>query len=295
MRPEPRLHLVACMVSFSPALRGNLAEGLERQLRRVYPHVSAPRVPSGPQVFYSDPDKDWAVWFTHSAIGLEAKGSHDFGEFHHRLGNVVRVLGPGLDADLYTRLGLRCVYSVPPSLAVSPRPLPPHLSQVFRWSSKGGHAYLDFDVFAEDIKPVALDERLEEIIHEARRLSPGEEPPLAARGPAPAPGGDVPPLRPPSSTAVAAFPELVSFDEPPPAGLSETDAVASERAELLARKYSKGISSDERKRLDELTARLDELLPPVSVADLEALVEMAEETERIRKDTQELRQRLGLH
>ncbi|HEY2739376.1 MAG TPA: hypothetical protein VGK45_13295, partial [Thermoanaerobaculia bacterium] len=45
------------------------------------------------------------------------------------------------------------------------------------------------------------------------------------------------------------------------------------------------LSPSEQERLELLTARLKTLLPPVSVSDLENLLEMTEEMERIRKRT----------
>lgn len=76
---------------------------------------------------------------------------------------------------------------------------------------------------------------------------------------------------------------------------SEAATVAEERSKLLARKYGgHGLSQGEQERLQLLTARLEELLPPVSIRDLEALLEMTEEVERIRERARERRQRSGL-
>jgi hypothetical protein len=73
----------------------------------------------------------------------------------------------------------------------------------------------------------------------------------------------------------------------------ELRAVANERAELLERKYSGStLSPREQERLESLTERLREFLPPVSASDFEALSAMAEEAERIRKRARERRQRL---
>lgn len=78
--------------------------------------------------------------------------------------------------------------------------------------------------------------------------------------------------------------------------ISETDAVASERAELLARKHGgQRFSRAEQERLSFLASRLEQLLPPVSVGELEALLQMAEEAERIREQARERRGRLGLN
>jgi hypothetical protein len=80
-----------------------------------------------------------------------------------------------------------------------------------------------------------------------------------------------------------------------PAKLPEVHAVAGERSELLARKHGKQkLSRKEQERVDLLTARLKELLPPVSVRDLENLLEMTEEVERIRERARERRRQLGL-
>lgn len=74
----------------------------------------------------------------------------------------------------------------------------------------------------------------------------------------------------------------------------EVETVAGERSRLLARKHSgQKLSSGEQDRLALLTARLEELLPPVSIRDLEALLEMAEEVEGIRERARERRQRLA--
>jgi hypothetical protein len=81
----------------------------------------------------------------------------------------------------------------------------------------------------------------------------------------------------------------------PPAEVSETEAVASERSELLARKHGgPNLSQSEQERLDFLTSRLEQLLPLVSMGELETLLQMAEEAERIREQARERRQRLGL-
>jgi ribosome assembly protein YihI (activator of Der GTPase) len=70
--------------------------------------------------------------------------------------------------------------------------------------------------------------------------------------------------------------------------------LAGERSELLARKHGgKILSAGEQKHLDELTARLKELLPPVSLRELEALLEMAEKVNGIRERARERRCRLG--
>jgi hypothetical protein len=77
--------------------------------------------------------------------------------------------------------------------------------------------------------------------------------------------------------------------------IPDTDAVASERAELLARKHGgQRLSRAEQERLSFLTSRLEQLLPPISVGELEALLQMAEEAERIREQARERRGRLGL-
>lgn len=80
-----------------------------------------------------------------------------------------------------------------------------------------------------------------------------------------------------------------------PAQEEEASRVAGERSELLARKYGgQQLSKSERERLELLTERLRELLPPVSVGELESLLSLTEELERIRERAQERRQRLGL-
>jgi molecular chaperone GrpE (heat shock protein) len=71
--------------------------------------------------------------------------------------------------------------------------------------------------------------------------------------------------------------------------------MASERAELLARRHGgQGLSTSEQERLESLTARLKELLPPISAGDLEALLEMTEELENIRQRARERRRRLEM-
>lgn len=81
----------------------------------------------------------------------------------------------------------------------------------------------------------------------------------------------------------------------PPSEVSEAEAVASERSDLLARKHGgQRLSRSERERLDFLTSRLEQLLPPVSMGELEALLQMAEEAARIREQARDRRQRLGL-
>lgn len=74
----------------------------------------------------------------------------------------------------------------------------------------------------------------------------------------------------------------------------EVEAVAGERSMLLARKHGgQKLSPGEQERLATLTARLEKLLPPVSIRELETLLEMAEEVERIRERARERRQRLA--
>ncbi|HEX5719139.1 MAG TPA: hypothetical protein VF179_23455 [Thermoanaerobaculia bacterium] len=81
----------------------------------------------------------------------------------------------------------------------------------------------------------------------------------------------------------------------PPSEVSETEAVASERSELLARKHGgQRLSRSEQERLGFLTTRLEQLLPPISMGELEALLQMAEEAERIREQARDRRRRLGL-
>jgi len=70
---------------------------------------------------------------------------------------------------------------------------------------------------------------------------------------------------------------------------------ADRRSELLARKHNgEKLSPVEQERLEILTARLKEALPPVSPRELEALLEMTEDVELIRERALERRQRLGL-
>jgi len=70
--------------------------------------------------------------------------------------------------------------------------------------------------------------------------------------------------------------------------------LAGERSELLARKHGeKNLSAGEQKHLEELTARLNELLPPISLRELEALLEMTEEVKGIRERARVRRCRLG--
>jgi uncharacterized protein (DUF433 family) len=70
--------------------------------------------------------------------------------------------------------------------------------------------------------------------------------------------------------------------------------LADERSELLARKHSGGkLSSVEQERLETLTAKLKEALPPVSPRELEVLLETTKELELIRERALERRQRLG--
>jgi len=284
---EPRPSLVVCTVHFAPAIHGNLMESLSGALRRDYPQASIPRVPSGRQVYFSAPDGNWAVWLTPCAIGLETRHFQEFGEFHERLGAVTRFLDPGL---LYKRVGLRCIYQVP----VEPRPLLPdqrHLSQVVQWRSHGGQSCFDLDVSAENVPPAQLGESLEEIFRASRPLAPGQFLSHAVDFWGGEPEAAVASLRTTPPTTVAAFPELLPFEPEP----SEVETVADERAELLARKYGgEELSRDEQERLASLTVRLEKLLPPVSIQELENLLEMAEEAEHIRQWARESRQGLGL-
>lgn len=85
-----------------------------------------------------------------------------------------------------------------------------------------------------------------------------------------------------------------SFDAPSFEEASEVQTVAGERSQLLTRKYrGQRLSPGERERLEFLTKRLKDLLPPISVDDLEVLLEMTEEAERIRERALERRRQLG--
>jgi len=78
-------------------------------------------------------------------------------------------------------------------------------------------------------------------------------------------------------------------------GLEEAaiDTVAAERSRLIFRKHSgQRLTPDEQEQLARLTARLAELLPPVSLEELQGLLEMVEDVESIRESARERRQRL---
>jgi uncharacterized protein (DUF433 family) len=71
--------------------------------------------------------------------------------------------------------------------------------------------------------------------------------------------------------------------------------VAEERSELLARKHGgERLSLEQQERLETLTARLKEALPPVSVEALEVLLKMTEEMQQVRERAQERQRRVGL-
>jgi hypothetical protein len=292
---EPRPSLVACTVSFASKIGAHLVESLSGALRETYPHAAAPRHLGEPQVFYSDPDRNWAVWLTESAVGLETSRFQEIGELRERLGAVVSSLNT--DAGRYRRVGLRSVYHVPSSWNVVPRPLSPdqrHLGmgQVAQWRSQGKRAVFDLDVFTQDVDPASLEEHLEEIFQASRPLSVGQDVSAAQAWkleaePDPAVLWNEP------ATVVAAYPELVPFEAPLAAETSDVEALASERADLLARKHGgERLSPDEQERLDSLTARLDELLPPISPREIAGLVQMAQEADRIRERARERRKRL---
>lgn len=77
-------------------------------------------------------------------------------------------------------------------------------------------------------------------------------------------------------------------------GETEAAAVAAERSRLISRKHAgQRLSSEEQGRLTSLTERLTQLLPPVSLAELQGLLEMVEEVESIRASARERRQRLA--
>jgi uncharacterized protein (DUF433 family) len=78
-------------------------------------------------------------------------------------------------------------------------------------------------------------------------------------------------------------------------GTNRVGGLAAERSELLARKHGgEDLSPGEQERLEILTARLKEALPPISPGELEVLLEMTKEVESIRERARERRQRLGL-
>ncbi|MFY9821809.1 MAG: hypothetical protein WAM82_10535 [Thermoanaerobaculia bacterium] len=283
LEPPPRL--VVCTVSLEPKSRAGLAE----RLQATYPHVLAPRGAAGPTIF-ADQGRRWAVWFSPSAIGLETNRFLDFGELWKRLHDVLR----WVEAGPFLRVGLRSVFRVPSSWTTAPRsPLPEkqHLGQVIRWSAHGGQAFLDLDVFAENLQFAGLHAHLEEIFLTCRQLSPGavdfgtESTVFSVEAPAPVL------RRTHETTVVQAFLELLPFRPEP-----SLEEVAGERSELLARKYGEGnLSAGEQERLAALTARLEQLLPPVSVQDLENLHAMATEADRLLQRARQRRERLGLN
>ncbi len=80
-----------------------------------------------------------------------------------------------------------------------------------------------------------------------------------------------------------------------PDRVSQEVEAAGERSELLARKHTgQRLSPKEEERLQGLTAKLKELLPPVTSKDLEVLLEMTEEVDRIREHARDRRRRLEL-
>lgn len=88
--------------------------------------------------------------------------------------------------------------------------------------------------------------------------------------------------------------EAVRGVEAPGLEKAEIAAVAAERSRLISRKHKgQRLSPDEQDRLACLTARLTELLPPVSLEELQGLLEMVEEVESIRASARERRQRLA--
>jgi uncharacterized protein (DUF433 family) len=104
-----------------------------------------------------------------------------------------------------------------------------------------------------------------------------------------------------AASTVPLFPTSVGRIRPesdPPPSFPSIDLVgglADQRSELLARKHSgEKLSPVEQERLEILTARLKEALPPVSPRELEALLEMTKEVELIRERAVERRQRLGM-
>ena len=89
------------------------------------------------------------------------------------------------------------------------------------------------------------------------------------------------------------FPARVAGFDPEPVS-SRIAEVAGERSELLARKHGgQTLSLDQQKRLEALTLRLKELLPPVSFDDLEVLLKMTDEMKQIRQRAEERQRRLG--
>ena len=72
---------------------------------------------------------------------------------------------------------------------------------------------------------------------------------------------------------------------------SEVERVAGERVGLIAKKYTEGCTDEELGRIDELTERLRELLPPI---DLEPLRELARSGKERARKIKALMQKLGL-
>lgn len=292
---EPRPRLVACTVSFVSRIGANLVESLSGALRETYPHV-APRRLGERQVFYSDPDRTWAVWLTESEVGVETSRFREIGELRERLDAVVSSLNT--NAGRYRRVGLRSVYHVLSSWNVVPRPLSPDqrhlgLGQVVQWRSQGEQSVFDLDVFAQNVDPASLEEHLEEIFQASRPLSVGHGTSTAGVWRFETEPERTATLWTEPATVVAAYPELVPFEAPLATEVSDVEVLASERADLLARKHGgEPLSLEEQERLDSLTARLDELLPPISPHEIASLVKMAQEADRVRERARERRKRL---
>jgi hypothetical protein len=297
------VQLMACVLGF-PVVPGGTQEirqAVVGALSRDYPQP----VPSstvgreGKRVFFTTRDGIWRVWLGLAEVGLETRACHDFAEVQQRIAALARSVEPVLRGDTYSRVGLRTLFSLPvlaqPSghivhQWVQEGVLPPVryiLSEIVNPAGEG--ACLDVDVFSENVATWALGKRLDQIYDAGRQLSDIAK----ARRTAVEPWRHIPEQvavhdwAPAAPTTIAAYPEALPQEQ------KDVKALAAERAELLLRQFKgTSLAVHESNRLAAVTARLNELLPRVTVKDFEELETMALRVREIGQRTTERRKRL---
>ena len=121
------VRLVTCELRFPVILgfeeKSKLPVELQAGLRREYPlyekKVSVTLRPGAhepveePRHFFLSKNKKWTIVFRPFSIALETANYPDFEEFRRRLNSMVQAAKSTIDADFYTRVGLRYINVFP--------------------------------------------------------------------------------------------------------------------------------------------------------------------------------------
>lgn len=96
---------------------------LQKALRKDFPLYQRKRAVTGIMVggdadfqlrhHFESKEKKWTVVFHSSSIALETTAYRGFLDFEERLGRLLRAVAPIIDADFFTRVGLRYINALP--------------------------------------------------------------------------------------------------------------------------------------------------------------------------------------